>query len=308
MPRLAVLGKPISHSRSPAMQNAALEELGLAPDWAYEAIEVSPEDFEDRVHEMAGEGFAGANVTIPHKLAALAIADEASEAATEIGAANTLTFTSDGITAENTDATGILDALAPLYSIRGQTRHEAGYWLDGTRALVLGAGGSARAAVWALTRAGAEVSIWNRTAKKAAALAQDLGALSVSLIDPENHPLETFNLVLNATSVGLEGAGAEPAGLGADPDRGPSDLKALHIDADSLSATHIVVDLVYGAAETQLVAAARSRGARVVDGLEVLVRQGAASLRLWTGLEPPVETMRRAARDIEWPSRTAPDT
>jgi shikimate dehydrogenase len=104
--------------------------------------------------------------------------------------------------------------------------------------------------------------------------------------------------VLNATSVGL----------GADPDRPQPDLKALHLDADALGKGHVVVDLVYGAAETQLAAAARSRGASVVDGLEVLVRQGAASLRLWTGLEPPVELMRSAARDIQWKTKTAPDT
>ena len=308
MPRLAVLGQPVAHTRSPAMQNAALEELGLAPQWAYEAIEVSPEDFESRVGAMAGEGFKGANVTIPHKLAALAVADEASEAAREIGAANTLTFTEGRIAAENTDATGILDALAPLCSIGAQTRQEAGEWLAEKRAMVLGAGGSARAAVWALKRAGAEVSIWNRTAEKAAALARDLDALSVALTDQENLPVQDFNLVLNATSVGLEGATKPPDRLGADPDQGPSDLKALHIDADSLNTTHIVVDLVYGAAETQLAAVARSRGASVVDGLEVLVRQGAASLRLWTGLEAPVEIMRRAARGIEWPTNTAPNT
>jgi shikimate dehydrogenase len=290
------------------MQKAALEELGLAPEWSYEAIEVSPDVFEDRVRAMAGEGFAGANVTIPHKLAALAVADEASEAATEIGAANTLTFTDGRIAADNTDATGILDALAPLCSIGAQTRQEAGEWLVGKRALVLGAGGSARAAVWALKRAGAEVSIWNRTAEKAAALAREFDALSVSISDHENLPLEFFNIVLNATSVGLQAANRAPDEIGADPDRGPSDLKALHIDADSLNTTHVVVDLVYGAAETQLAAVARTHGASVVDGLEILVRQGAASLRLWTGLEAPVETMRRAARDIEWPSNTAPDT
>lgn len=308
MPRLAVLGQPISHSRSPAMHAAALEELGLAPEWTYEAIEVSPEDFEARVRAMAGEGFAGANVTIPHKLAALALADEASEAAREIGAANTLTFAHDRIAAENTDATGILDAVAPLLLPEKEMRHEAGEWLAGTRALVLGAGGSARAAVWALGRGGAEVSIWNRTAKKAADLARELGGRSVSLTDEENLPLESFNLVLNATSVGLEGAGTVEDHVGADPDRGQSDLKALHLDADALGEGHVVVDLVYGAAETQLAAAARSRGASVVDGLDVLVRQGAASLRLWTGLEPPVEVMRRAVRDIEWTTNTAPDT
>jgi shikimate dehydrogenase len=298
MPRLAVLGQPISHSRSPAMHSAALEELGLAPDWAYEAIEVAPEDFESRVRAMAGEGFAGANVTIPHKLAALAVADEASDAAREIGAANTLTFSGDRIAAENTDGTGILDAVAPLYSLRAQRRQEGGEWLEGKGALVLGAGGSARAAIWALKGAGADVAIWNRTVEKAADLANELGGHSVSLIDGENLPLQDIDLVLNATSVGL----------GADPDRDPSELKALRIDADSLSDRHVVVDLVYGAAETELVAAASSRGASVVDGLEVLVRQGAASLHLWTGLEPPVETMRRAARSAEWQAKTAPDT
>ena len=102
MPRLAVLGQPISHSRSPAMHNAALTELGLVDDWSYEAIEVAPEDFDERVRAMPGEGFVGVNVTVPHKLAALAIADAASEAARAIGAANTLTFGDARIAAENT--------------------------------------------------------------------------------------------------------------------------------------------------------------------------------------------------------------
>jgi shikimate dehydrogenase len=332
MPRLAVLGQPISHSRSPAMQTAALEELGLAPEWTYEAIEVSPNDFEGRVRAMAGEGFAGANVTIPHKLAALALADEATEAAREIGAANTLTFADGRIAADNTDATGILDAMSPFLPGKEERSHEAGgrpehgrevahflsggeekrqeakEWLADRRALVLGAGGSARAAVWALRGAGAEVSIWNRTAAKAEALAQAFGALSLSLTDSENLPVGDFNIVLNATSVGLAGKEPDDADLGADPDRRQPDLKALHLDADALSEGHVVVDLVYGAAETQLAAAARSRGASVVDGLEVLVRQGAASLRLWTGLEPPVEIMRRAARDIQWTTKPAPNT
>ena len=149
MRRLAVLGQPVSHSRSPAMQTAALAELGLAGEWSYEAIEVAPADFEARVRAMPGEGFAGANVTVPHKLAALELADEASEAARAIGAANTLTFADGRIAADNTDATGFLDALG------GPRR--------GRRALVLGAGGSARAVVWALVTHGAAVAIWNRT-------------------------------------------------------------------------------------------------------------------------------------------------
>src|SRR4051794_9062683 len=109
--RLAVLGEPISHSRSPAMQNAALAELGLGGGWSYEAIEVSPADLETHVGAMPGAGFVGANVTVPHKLAALELADDASEAARAIGAANTLTFAGGRIAADNTDAIGFLDAL-----------------------------------------------------------------------------------------------------------------------------------------------------------------------------------------------------
>ena len=111
MRRLAVLGHPVGHSRSPAMQNAALAELGLGEEWSYEAIEVAPDEFEARVRAMTGEGFAGANVTVPHKGAALALADELSETAREIGAANTLVFAGGEVRAENTDAEGLLRAL-----------------------------------------------------------------------------------------------------------------------------------------------------------------------------------------------------
>src|SRR4051794_30532385 len=159
MRRLGVLGWPVAHSRSPAMQNAALEALGLR-DWTYQRLPVPPELFEETVKGLPGSGFAGANVTIPHKEAALALATEATPEAQAIGAANTLTFDGDGaIRADNTDGPAILDVVAA-----------------GGRALVLGAGGSARAALWALKQAGAEVTIWNRTAERAVALAEELGA------------------------------------------------------------------------------------------------------------------------------------
>lgn len=275
MARLAVLGQPVAHSRSPAMQTAALAELGLA-DWSYEAIEVAPEGFEALVRSLPERGFAGVNVTVPHKLAALALADRASPAAREIGAANTLSF--EGlIAAENTDATGLLGAL--------------GTDPAGRRALVLGAGGSARACVWALAGAGAEVSIWNRTAAKAEALAGELGARAVAAAAGELRP-DAYELVVNATTVGLEAANAVGAGAQAG-----TSLKGLPFAADAIGEGQIVVDLVYGTAPTPLATAAGSRGARVVDGLEVLVHQGAASLRIWTGMEPPLETMRRAARE-----------
>ena len=281
--RLAVLGQPIAHSRSPAMHSAALAELGLDGEWSYDAIEVSPADFETRVRSMPAEGFVGANVTVPHKLAALELADEASAAAREIGAANTLTFDDRGIVAENTDATGFLDALprAPR----------------GSQALVLGAGGSARAVVWALVRSGAHVWIWNRTPERAERLAEDLGGTPLRPgAEDQAPPSKAFDLIVNATTVGM---GAS--------DVRSDDLKSLPLDADSLEQTNQLVDLAYGSTETELAGLARAHGTAVVDGLEVLVRQGAASLRIWTGLEPPIEAMRQAARSA-WPPTSASDT
>ena len=268
--RLAVLGQPISHSRSPAMHNAALAELGLADEWSYEAIEVAPPDFEALLRRMAAEGFVGANVTVPHKIAALELADEATETARAIGAANTLSFAAGRIAAENTDAAGFLDSLPSPPACR--------------RALVVGAGGSARAVVWALVTNGAEVEIWNRTPERAKRLADDLAA---SVAEPADGGLRTadYDLIVNATTVGMGASSQQPA-----------DLKSLPFDADALAETQLLVDLAYGPAETELARVAAARGATVVDGLEVLVRQGAASLRIWTGQEPPIETMRRAAR------------
>jgi shikimate dehydrogenase len=280
MPRLAVLGQPVSHSRSPAMQNAALAELGLAPEWTYEAIEVAPADFDDLVRSLPERGFLGVNVTLPHKLAALALADEASAAARAIGAANTLTFRDGRIEAENTDTAGVLEPLP---------RPPAGM-----RALVMGAGGSARAAIWALRDAGADVHVWNRTEAKAEELAEEFGVAHAAggSQDPGS-----YDLIVNATTVGLAEANDE-AGTGGDHvgDTGVAALKALPLEADALSAREVVVDLVYGSHETELIAAARAAGASCVDGLEVLVAQGAASLRLWTGAEPPLDVMRGAAR------------
>ncbi len=250
------------------MQTAALAEMGLAGDWTYDAIEVSPEGFEALVRSLPGQGFAGVNVTVPHKVAALALADEASDAAREIGAANTLTFAEGRIHAENTDAVAIVDALP------GSP--------EGVRALILGAGGSARAAIWALREAGAVVNVWNRTTEKAEALALEMGV-----------GLETRDarIVVNATTVGLEAAnGVQPLAERREPD-----LKPFRVFDDGLNA-EVVMDLVYGSRETDLILAAHAAGAATVDGLEILARQGAASLRMWTQAEPSLDTMRRAAR------------
>lgn len=263
MKRLAVLGHPVGHSRSPAMHSAALAELGLADEWTYEAIDVAPDEFEHRVREMPGEGFAGANVTVPHKGAALSLADSLSETAREIGAANTLSFAGGEIRADNTDARGLLDALPGSPA--------------GKRALVLGAGGAARAVVWALAREGAEVDVWNRTPLSAEHLCAELGGRPVEALD-----LRNYELVVNSTAAGLHGE---------------NPFAELPFEPAHLEKHHVVVDLVYGVEGSQLLSAAHFVGAATVDGIEILVQQGARSLEIWTGRKPSVDVMRDAARE-----------
>jgi shikimate dehydrogenase len=265
MTRLGVIGWPVAHSRSPAMFAAAFAACGMS-DWTYQRLPIAPELFDQTVRVLGASGFHGANVTIPHKQAALALADSASDAARAIGAANTLSFAADGaIAAENTDAPGLLAAI--------------GEPVAGKRALVLGAGGSARAAVWALLGAGAaEVSVWNRTPERAVALARDLGARAVATPAPAD-------LLVNCTSVGLQRTATEAEAL-----------NQLALRADQVGSYACVVDLVYGEHPTPLLAAASAAGARIVDGLDVLVAQGALSFQLWSGREPPLAAMRAGAR------------
>jgi shikimate dehydrogenase len=263
VPVAGVLGWPVRHSRSPAMHAAGYAALGL-DDWRYQLLPVPPELFEETVRALPGVGFVGANVTIPHKQAALALADEATPRARAIGAANTLTFRDGRIEAENTDAPGLIDALP--------------FDPAGRRALVLGAGGSARAAVWALLDAGAaEVMVWNRTRARAEALCAELGGRVVDAAEPAD-------VLVNTTSVGLQD--------GQDP------FKELPIEVDALREYPCIVDLVYGSSPTRLIVAARTAGAEVVDGLEVLVRQGARSFERWTGRPAPLDVLRTAARGV----------
>jgi shikimate dehydrogenase len=278
MPSLAVIGHPVAHTRSPDMQTAALAELGLAGEWTYGMIDVEPESFEVEVAEMAATGeYAGVNVTLPHKEAALAMADEASEGARAIGAANTLTFSDGRIAAANTDAGGVLRSLP------------AG--MGGGRALVLGAGGAARAAIWALAQGGEgvpdeegnptlvpsfQVDVWNRTPERAETVAAELGGRAV--VDPV---AADYALIVNTTAVGLHGE---------DP------FEHLPLGAADFGPGQVVFDIVYGPEPSALLAAAAAAGATTIEGLEMLVQQGALSLRIWTGEEPSLEAMRTGAR------------
>jgi shikimate dehydrogenase len=278
VPRLAVIGHPVAHSRSPDMQTAALSDLGLAGEWTYGALDVAPADFEATIAELAAAGeYAGVNITVPHKEAALAMADEASEDAKAIGAANTLTFSDGQILAANTDAGGLLRSLPS--------------GIAGGRALVMGAGGAARGAIWALAHGGEgaadadgeptvvpafAVDVWNRTAERGATIAAELGARAIA--EPR---AADYVLIVNTTAVGLGGEDA---------------FAHLPLAADSFVPGQVVLDMVYSEEPSALLAAAEAAGATTVDGLEMLVQQGALSMRIWTGEDPSIEAMRTAVR------------
>jgi shikimate dehydrogenase len=229
----------------------------LELDWRYLRLPVSPDLFPAVARALPGSGFRGANVTIPHKLVAHDLADELTPAAAAIGAVNTLVFEDGRILGDNTDAGGLVDALD------GD--------LSGRSALVLGAGGAGRAAAWALREAGVDVAIWNRSSDRAAALAAELGVRHAAA--PEQ-----ADVLVNTTSVGMRGEDL-PAQLG----------------LEQLS-PWLVADAVYGSEPTELCRWAEGRGARVVDGLDLLLRQGARSFERWTGERAPLDVMRRAIR------------
>lgn len=262
--RLGVLGWPVAHSRSPAMHNAALSAVGLH-GWRYQLLPLAPQLFDETVPSLRGAGFRGVNVTIPHKAAALALATDRTERAAAIGAANTLTFEAGGeIAADNTDAPALIAALP--FAARGRT------------AVVLGAGGSARAVVWALAGAGArEVLIWNRSPQRARMLADELGATALA----GGRPPSDVDILVNCTSVGLDGG--DPFG-------------PLPVDESSLSDYRCVVDLVYTPTGTRLIEAAAAAGVETVDGLQILVGQGALSFERFTGLPAPLDVMQAAVR------------
>jgi shikimate dehydrogenase len=267
--RLGVVGWPVAHSRSPAMHNAALQAVGLT-GWRYQLLPLAPELVSETLRALPGAGFRGVNVTIPHKAAALAVATEPSPRARAIGAANTLVYGDDGaIAADNTDAPALIETLERLRG-RGGTGSS-----PPQTALVLGAGGSARAAVWALRDAGVgEVRVWNRTPQRARELARELGAVAVS-------ELAGAGVLVNCTAVGLDGG--DPFG-------------SLPLAAGDLARFGAVADYVYSPAGTGLVDAARAVGVPTIDGLQLLVAQGALSFTQFTGRPAPLERMQAAAR------------
>lgn len=261
-----VIGWPIAHSRSPRLHGHWLARYGI--DGHYIPLQVAPEDFEATLALLPRIGFAGANVTLPHKETALALADAVTPLARRIGAANTLRFTEDGIEADNTDAHGfaqnILDAL-PGWQPR--------------RVALIGAGGASRAVIAALQDLGAEeIVLANRTRDRAEELAADF-APTVRVVDWQARAamLEGCDTLVNATSLGMTGK------------------PPLELDLSALPVTAVVSDLIYAPLETALLAAARARGNQGVDGLGMLLHQAAPGFERWFGVKPVVDAALRKA-------------
>ena len=280
---VGVLGDPVRHSLSPAMHNAALQELGL--NWVYLALPTPAAQLAAVLEGLRAVECRGLNVTLPHKQAVAQLCQGLSPLAERVGAVNTLIPEAEGgWSGTNTDVEGFL---APL---RGQT------W-TGRDALVLGCGGSARAVVAALVELGlARIWVAARRREPLERFVADCRAWAPQLEPLEwaglEAPLQTAALVVNTTPVGMASA-SDPTSAGQCP-LSPAELEAL---APGCS----VYDLIYTPRPTRLLEAAAARGCPTVDGLEMLVQQGAAALRLWSGLaQVPVATMRAAAlRQLE---------
>lgn len=274
MSLVGLIGWPVGHSISPTMQNAAFVELGM--DWAYLPLPVKPGDLEQAIEGLVALNFSGCNVTIPHKQSVLPYMDEISDSAQAIGAVNTILIQNGKLIGSNTDLEGFLNNLKA-----------AGVDAHGMNVLLLGAGGAARAVAYALARSGASsVVILNDIFEQAEALAHYMGELfpkisfefglvsegRLAKIAPE------LDMVVNATPVGMA----------------PDIHGCLWPESLPISANMIFYDLIYNPLETALLKRAKRSGLKAIDGLGMLVHQGALSFRCWTGRTAPIKVMRHA--------------
>jgi shikimate dehydrogenase len=269
IPRAGVIGKPISHSLSPKLHSYWLNRYGI--EGSYTAIEVADDALEQTLRDLPKQGFIGANVTLPHKTSVMQFADNITDRATLIGAANTLIFKDDGrIFADNTDGYGFMANL----------RQGAPDWdPKAGPAAIFGAGGAALAVIVALADAGVpEIVISNRTRAKAEALRADFGART-SVVDwvQADLMLEDAATVINTTSLGMVGA------------------QEFKVPLDRLNKDAVVTDIVYNPLKTPFLLAAEAQGCRTVDGLGMLLHQGVPGFERWFGQRPEVDSATREA-------------
>ncbi len=270
---VGILGWPVGHTLSPIMQNAAFSAANL--NWVYIPLPVEPVQIKDAVLSLRTLNFVGANVTVPHKQAIMRYLDEIDPSAREIGAVNTIAIKNNKIYGYNTDGDGFLRSVL-----------EGGFEPAGSRCLILGAGGAARAVVFSLANAGARtIVVYNRTVERAAFLVDDLSAafssvqFSCESLTPEtlqaaNH---SFDLVVNTTSLGMSPH---------------ADTTPWFPDIPLPNA--VICDLVYTPLKTQFLRQAEAAGLPTIDGTGMLIHQGAKAFKIWTGEPAPVNVMRQA--------------
>ncbi len=269
IPLAGVIGHPVTHSKSPTLHGHWLKSYGLAGH--YIPMDVAPDDLEVVLRSLSKAGFVGANVTVPHKEAALRLADDVSDRARKIGAANTLVFREDGtIHADNTDGYGFMENL----------RSGAPDWTPGDGpAVVFGAGGAARAVLQALVEAGVpKIMLTNRTRARADKLKNEFGQ-TITVVDwvQAGNVIEDAELVVNTTSLGMQGQ------------------LELRVPLDGLQPGAVVTDLVYAPLKTHLLQTAEEAGCTVVDGLGMLLHQAVPGFESWFGVRPEVNLDLRAA-------------
>ncbi|MGB8993485.1 MAG: shikimate dehydrogenase [Desulfobaccales bacterium] len=254
-----ILGRPVSHSLSPAMHNAAFRHLGV--NAVYVAFPVT--DLAQAVAGLRGLGIGGVSVTIPFKEEIIPLIDELDPRAGEIGAVNTVVNRDGRLTGYNTDWLGAVTALRSKTDLQGQ------------HVLILGAGGASRAIAFGVFHKGGKVTLTDIDQTRAAALGRDLGAEVIALDALDRCPA---TILVNATPVGMA-----------------PDLEGIPINPDLLTRFATVMDIVYLPLQTRLLKEAQARGAATIDGLQMLIHQATAQFELWTGLEAPAEVMARAA-------------
>lgn len=269
-----IIGDPIEHTLSPVMQNAAFREMGL--DYIYLPFKVAEGNLSEAIDGLRALNMAGTNVTIPHKVVVIPLLDDIDGLAGYIGAVNTIVNQGGSLKGYNTDASGFYQALTA-------NKIE----VSKKKIVILGAGGASRAIAFILADKGAELTILNRSLDSAQTIAErvfqalrteiKVGKLTVKNLEPV---MDEADILVNTTSLGMS-----------------PDLTETPVPARLLKKELVVFDIIYNPLKTRLIKEAEKEGARVLNGLEMLVRQGAAAFELWTGLKAPIEVMRKAARD-----------
>ena len=267
---VGVIGKPVKHSLSPAMLNAAFREAKI--NWVYTAFETPEEKLADAIGGIRALGLAGLSVTMPHKSTVCSLLDEISDSAQTLNAVNCIVNDSGKLKGHNTDGDGFLDAV----------KHDAGLDVAGKKVLVVGSGGSARSIICSLGKAGAaEIAVINRTKKKALDALELAGPIGRYVEENEiSEVVSEANLVINATPVGMSDTGG---------------TANFPIEPNLFSKGQLAVDLIYHPISTPWMEALRDREVETHGGLSMLFFQAARAFKLWTGKEAPVDAMRKAA-------------